>query len=106
MLKPRFIRLPVFIIGLFLSAVIVRAQIATPEDSIGFSVGTDYKLARWETILDYLHYLAENSDRVELELRGNTTEGLDFALAIISSPDNLAHLEKYKGLQYRLAHPD
>ncbi len=106
MLKPLSIRLPALIMGLFLSAVIVRAQIAAPEDSIGFPVGTDYKLARWETILDYFHHLAENSNRVELEIRGNTTEGLDFALAIISSPDNLAHLEKYKGFQYRLAHPD
>ena len=106
MLKLRSFRLPAFIIGFFLSAVIVRAQIAAPEDSIGFPVGTDYKLARWETILDYFHHLAENSNRVELEIRGNTTEGLDFALAIISSPDNLAHLEKYKRLQYKLAHPD
>ena len=105
-MKPRYFLLLAFIIGFFLSAVIVRGQIAAPEDSIGFPVGTDYKLARWETILDYFHHLAENSDRVELEIRGNTTEGLDFALAIISSPDNLARLEKYKRLQYKLAHPD
>ena len=84
----------------------VRAQIAAPEDMIGFPVGADYKLARWATILDYFHHLAENSDRVELEIRGNTTEGLDFALVVISSPENLAQLEKYKDYQRRLAHPD
>ena len=106
MLEPRYLRLLILIIGFFLSAVIAHAQIVTPEDSIGFPVGADYKLARWETIMDYFHHLAENSNRVELEIRGNTTEGLDFALVVISSPDNLAHLENYKDCQRNLAHPD
>ena len=94
MLKPRYFRLFIFMIGFFLPVVIARAQIVTPEDSIGFPVGADFKLARWETILDYFHHLAEDSNRVELQIRGNTTEGLDFALIVISSPDNLAHLVK------------
>ncbi len=106
MLKPRYFRLFIFMIGFFLPVVIARAQIVTPEDSIGFPVGADFKLARWETILDYFHHLAENSNRVELQIRGNTTEGLDFALIVISSPDNLAHLERYKDYQRSLAHPD
>ena len=106
MLKLRCFRPCVFIIGLLLSAVIVRAQIVAPEDSIGFPVGADYKLARWETIIDYFDHLAENSNRVELEIRGNTTEGLEFALVLISSPENLAHLENHKDRQDKFAHPD
>ena len=102
----RSIRLFVLILGFFHVMTIVCAQITAPEDRIGFPVGADYKLARWATILDYFHHLAENSDRVELEIRGNTTEGLDFALVVISSPENLVHLESYKAYQRSLAHPD
>ena len=106
MFAPRYPQLFFVIVSFFLFASLVDAQILTPEDFIGFPVGVDYNLARWETIVDYFHHLAENSNRVELEMRGNTTEGLDFALVVMSSPDNLARLEKFKDGQYKLAHPD
>ena len=96
----------IFIIASFLSAVTAYAKIVTPEDFLGFRVGADYKLARWETITDYFRHLAENSNRAELEIRGKTTEGLDFALVVISSPENLSQLETYKDSQHKLAHPD
>ncbi|MDE0298672.1 MAG: M14 family metallopeptidase [Candidatus Poribacteria bacterium] len=105
-MTPRHFHLFIFIFGYLLSSVIVRAQIVPPEDSIGFPIGADYKLARWETILDYFHHLSENSDRVNLEIRGHTTEGLDFALVVISSRDNLTQLAKHKDYQYKLANPD
>ena len=105
-MKRRYLRLFISSIGFFLLAATVDAQIVMPKDFIGFPVGADYKLARWETITDYFHHLSENSDRVALEIRGKTTEGLDFALVVISSPDNLAQLGRYKDYQYKLAHPD
>ena len=61
-----------------------------------FQLGADYKLARWETITEYLRSLATNADRVMIEERGKTTEGLDFVLVLISAPENLANLEHYK----------
>ena len=105
-LKLRLFRLFFFVIGCSFLITIARAQIVMPEDAIGFPVGTDYKLARWESILEYFGHLAEKSNRVELEIRGNTTEGLDFALVLMSSPDNLAQIEKHKDRQYKLAQPD
>lgn len=93
------------IITLLLIAVSADAQIISPEEAIGFPVGADYKLARWETITDYLRSLAANSDRIILEERGKTTEGLDFVLALISSPENLANLGRYKTIQQKLANP-
>ena len=88
-----------------LIAVPAGAEIVSPEEAIGFPVGADYKLARWETITDYLRSLATNSDRVILEERGKTTEGLDFVLVLISSPENLANLDRYKAIQRKLANP-
>ena len=93
------------IFSLLLIAVSVDAQIMSPEEAIGFPVGADYKLARWETITGYLRSLAASSDRVILEERGKTTEGLDFVLVLISSPENLANLDRYKAIQQKLANP-
>ena len=95
-------------IGVFSLLLIVgsaSAQIISPEEAIGFPVGADYKLARWETITGYLRSLAASSDRVILEERGKTTEGLDFVLVLISSPENLANLDRYKAIQQKLANP-
>ena len=93
------------IIALLSVAMSVDAQIISPEEAIGFPVGADYKLARWETITDYLRSLAANSDRIILEERGKTTEDLDFVLALISSPENLANLDRYRTIQHKLANP-
>ena len=93
------------IFGLLLIASSADAQVISPEEAIGFPVGADYKLARWETITGYLRSLAASSDRVILEERGKTTEGLDFVLVLISSPENLANLDRYKAIQQKLANP-
>jgi hypothetical protein len=93
------------IIGLCVIVASTHAQLVSPEAALGFPVGADYKLARWETITDYLRALADNSDRVIVENRGKTTEGLDFVLVLISSPQNLANLDRYKAIQRKLADP-
>ena len=93
------------IVSLLLIAVSAGAEIISPEEAIGFPVGADYKLARWENIAGYLRSLAASSDRVILEERGKTTEGLDFVLVLISSPENLAHLDRHKAIQRKLANP-
>ena len=94
-------------IGIFSLLLVgtASAQIVSPEEAIGFPVGADYKLARWEAITGYLRSLAASSDRVILEERGKTTEGLDFVLVLISSPENLANLDRYKVIQQKLANP-
>ena len=93
------------ILSLLLIVGSANAQIISPEEAIGFPVGADYKLARWETITGYLRSLAASSDRVILEERGKTTEGLDFVLVLISSPENLANLDRYRAIQQKLANP-
>ena len=93
------------IFSLLLIGISAQAQIISPEEAIGFPVGADYKLARWETITGYLRSLAASSDRVVLEERGKTTEGLDFVLVLISAPENLANLNHYKAIQRKLANP-
>ena len=80
-------------------------DIQTPKEFLGFEPGEDRKLADWPQIADYFHMLARMSDREITEDIGKTTEGNPLLMTTISSPENLADLEKYRAIQKRLADP-
>lgn len=82
-----------------------KRGITSPEQHLGFPVGADRKLANWAQIESYFRLLAEQSDRLQVEELGKSTEGRPFVLATISSADNLAKLDYYQGIQQRLADP-
>jgi hypothetical protein len=93
-------------VALLAFAQLVSAQsIPRPEDVIGFKVGTDRKLADYNQIIEYFERLSAASDRIDLRRLGKTTEGNDFVMAVISSPENLARLEEYRGMLRRLSDP-
>ncbi len=89
------------------SSVIAVAQgpVTSPETAFGFKPGTDRKLADWKDLTAYYKRLSTESDRVQYKELGKTTEGRPFVALTISSPDNLAHLEDYRKIQYALADP-
>ena len=80
-------------------------ELRTPEDFIGHSVGADYKLARWEKIVDYFQYVGENSDRINTREIGTTTEGRPFIIAEISSPDAISDVSRHMENQRKIADP-
>ncbi len=82
-----------------------KSAVPAPRDVIGFTPGDDRKLAAWSQIVDYFKRLERTSDRVKFEELGKTTLGRPFVLATISSPANLARLERYKEIQHKLADP-
>lgn len=88
-----------------LAAVQARAQVPSPESVLGFEVGADRRLADWNEITGYFDRLANASDRVRLDTLGATTLDRPFILLTISSPANLARLERYGAIQARLADP-
>ena len=92
---------------IFLLTAFVSAQRApqSPQDFLGFRVGTDRKLADWQQINDYFTQLSRTSPRVQLEVVGPTSNGNRFLLATISSPETLAQLQEYQQIQERLADP-
>jgi hypothetical protein len=77
----------------------------SPEQFFGFRIGTDGELARYPKILDYLQHLAQTTNRIKYQELGRTTMGNPYVLATISSPENLARLEKLKAISRRLADP-
>jgi hypothetical protein len=87
--------------------LLVRAvpaqSVPTPESVLGHKPGDDFYLANYDESRDYFHRLARESDRIKLITVGKTTRGLDWEIAIISSPANLAKLDHYKEISQRLA---
>ncbi len=101
--------LSAFLLGLLFFVGHARAQqtaIPTPETVLGFPVGADFKLATYDESLRYFRQLDEASDRLQLVEVGRTSEGRPWYLALISSPENLANVERYREIALRLAHPD
>ena len=76
--------------------------VPTPASVLGHTPGDDFYLANYDESRAYFHKLAESSDRIKLFTVGKTTRGLDIEIAVISSPENLAQLDKYKDISRRL----
>ena len=80
-----------------------HAQLMTPEEVLGFQVGSDYQVAGWQTVSDYMRHVAANSDRVLVDELGKTTEGNDLLMLLISASENLDNLARYQEIQQALA---
>jgi hypothetical protein len=80
-------------------------SIPSPDSVFGFAPGADYKLATYEQSLAYFRKLAAGSRYVRLVEAGKTSEGRPMVFALISTPDNLAKLDRYREIWQRLAHP-
>ncbi|HEY5473464.1 MAG TPA: M14 metallopeptidase family protein, partial [Candidatus Limnocylindrales bacterium] len=76
--------------------------LVTPEKFLGFPVGADNKLARWDKIVEYMQLAAAASPRVQVRELGKTTQGNAFISVEISSPETMGHLERFKQLQRKL----
>lgn len=109
----------ILIVLIFASPIIAFAQsgrtgaqtanavstIPAPESVLGFKIGEDRKLAKWELFVSYFRKLSETSDRIKLDVLGKTTLGRPFVAATISSAENLKRLDEFKEIQRRLADP-
>ena len=90
---------------LTLSVVAAVQQIPAPEQIIGQKVGTDRFLAPWPKVTEYFRALAKESDRISVELAGQSTLGNDMILVVITSAENQLKLAHYRSIAQRLANP-
>ncbi len=79
------------------------AHIPSPEKVLGYPLGSTF--SRYEDMREYVHRLAENSDRVRLTHIGTSNERRKLYLLQISSPENLARLEDIRANNRKLADP-
>ena len=80
-----------------------QVSLTSPREALGFDIGDDYRLATYTQFEAYWRTLADESDRMLLEEIGTTEEGRPQLMAIISSPENLANLARYRDISRRLA---
>lgn len=71
-----------------------NSEIPTPASVIGYELG-DWHITH-DKLLQYMYRLAESSDRVSIENRGETFEGRPLILLYISSPKNQKNLQEIR----------
>jgi hypothetical protein len=81
----------------------LAAQVPRPVEVFGFEPGDDHRLADYGQLADYYRQLAAASERVQLREIGESTQGRPMFVLFISSAENLAQLERWRGIAERLA---
>ena len=99
MVGPRYARIALTA----LVYVATAAAVTPPKDALGFNLGDDYQVANYTQLEKYWKKLAAESDRMKLVDIGATAEGRRQYMAIVSSPENLKNLDRYKDIARRLA---
>ncbi|HSW29162.1 MAG TPA: M14 metallopeptidase family protein [Longimicrobiales bacterium] len=78
-------------------------RVTTPEQHFGHQIGADYVLPTYTQLHQYFVKVSDESDRMLLDTIGMTSEGRPQIMGIISSPENLRNLDRYKEIARRLA---
>jgi hypothetical protein len=78
-------------------------KITTPKEALGFNIGDDYQMASYSQLEAYWKKLATESNRMKLMDIGQTAEGRHQLMALITSPENLKKLDRYKEIARKLA---
>ena len=80
-----------------------QTHITSPKEQFGWNVGDDYHLANYTQLVEYWKKLASESPRLRMVSIGKTAEGRDQYMMIVTSPANMAKLDRYKEISARLA---
>ncbi|MGB1071703.1 MAG: M14 metallopeptidase family protein, partial [Planctomycetota bacterium] len=80
-----------------------EGQVATAGDFFGIPLGERFTPHR--DVMDYCRMLAEKSPRVVLQKYGESVEGRDLVLMLISSEENISRWEEIRQAQILLADP-
>ena len=106
-MKSRSPRSLALCIAAVLSASALLAQTApkvtSPKEALWFNIGDDYQMANYTQLEAYWKTLAAESDRMKLAIIGQTAEGRPHYMAIVTSPENLKKLDRYREIARRLA---
>ena len=92
-----------FLLVLLAVSLLSAQAIPTPESVLKHKPTDDFWLATYEESLQYFRALEKSSDRIKLVQIGKSTRGRDWWVALISSPENLRNIDKYKSIAGKLA---
>ena len=87
---------------LLLAAHSLHAQLKSPEEFLGYKIGTRYT-PHWRVVSYFQHVVQQNPSTAKLQQYGETNEGRPLYLAFISSAENMSNLENIRVNNLRLA---
>jgi hypothetical protein len=76
-----------------------------PDKFLGHKVGEDRKLADYTQIKAYFEKLAQESPKIKLFTIGESTLKKPMIMAAISTPENLAKLDRWREITHKLRDP-
>jgi hypothetical protein len=88
--------------SLWLATAAQAQNVPSPKEHFGFNIGDDYQLANYTQTEAYFKKLSA-SPRTKLVDIGLTEEGRHQWMLIVSSPENIKNLDKYKDISRKLA---
>ncbi len=94
---------PATILALALLTGSALSQLPSPTDFLGHEVGADYQLCNYTDMVRYFRKLEAGSDRMRLVDIGPTSYGQRTLMAVISSPANLARVERLRDISCQLS---
>ena len=92
------------LLAVFLAAAALAAQ-TPPDKFLGHRVGEDRKLADYTQIKAYFEKLDQESNRLKLFTIGESVLKKPIVMAAISTPENLAKLDRWKEITHKLRDP-
>ena len=78
-------------------------RLTSPKEEWGHNLGDDYFLANYQQLTAYWNKLAKESDRIRLEDIGPTGMKKRQTMAIVTAPENLKNLARYKEISRRFS---
>jgi len=85
-----------------LAVTTVAQPVPSPKEHFGFNIGDDYCLASYTQTEAYFRKLDESSGRVICENIGETEEGRREVMLVISSPQNLRELSRFREISQKM----
>jgi hypothetical protein len=88
------------------ASAIAQGQVTTPRQFFGYDVGADYVLPNYTQFTAYWQKVAAESPRAHLDTIGLSAEGRPQLSLIVSSPENIKKLARYKEIARKLAYAE
>ncbi|TYP95525.1 Zinc carboxypeptidase [Fodinibius salinus] len=79
------------------------SEISSPAEFLGYELGSEFSFH--SDVVDYLKYLAEESDRIRLKKYAETYEGRGLYFAVISSEGNQSNIDQLRNNNLQLTDP-
>ena len=102
----RILAAPLAIAALATAPCLLQAQgkISSPKEFFGHDIGADYELPNYTKLHQYFAKVAKDApDRVKLDTIGYSELGKPQIMAIVTSPENMKNLARYKEISRKLA---